>query len=316
AAFNGARIVGPAVAGLLIARFGLAPAFLLNGLSFLVVLGALLLVRADGAPRPRAGTTMGEEVLEGLRYALGTPRIALMLSLVLVVSLFVFNFTVFVPLLTTDAAPRDLRRGRPVLCRPPGALGHRPVPRGGPPPLPHRLLLDRLHRQLQHDPPAHDARRAARPRDEPPHADVRRRLPARRLHDRRAGRGLRRADGAPRGRRRGPGRHGRDRPLVARAARLCVQQDLSVGSSPTLTTSLPKFRPRRRPRKAWGACSSPTTTSSRYVSFPARYHWLMSRRKSARRSMWSETMKPLMSARFIRIGARFGPGGSSSALYC
>ena len=100
AAFNGARIVGPAVAGLLIARFGLAPAFLLNGLSFLVVLGALLLVRAEGAPRPRAGTTMGEEVLEGLRYALGTPRIALMLSLVLVVSLFVFNFTVFVPLLT------------------------------------------------------------------------------------------------------------------------------------------------------------------------------------------------------------------------
>src|SRR5437762_13115389 len=103
AAFNGARIVGPAVAGLLIARFGLAPAFLLNGLSFLVVLGALLLVRAEGAPRPRAGTTMGEEVLEGLRYALGTPRIALMLSLVLVVSLFVFNFTVLVPLLTLSA---------------------------------------------------------------------------------------------------------------------------------------------------------------------------------------------------------------------
>ena len=42
----------------------------------------------------------------------------------------------------------------------------------------------------------------------------------------------------------------------------------------------------------------------------------MSRRKSARRSMWSETMKPLMSARFTRIGARFGPGGSSVALYC
>jgi MFS family permease len=100
AAFNGARIVGPAVAGLLIARFGLAPAFLLNGLSFLVVIGALLLVHVEGAPRPRARTTVGEEVMEGLRYALGTPQIMLMLSLVLIVSLFVFNFTVFVPLLT------------------------------------------------------------------------------------------------------------------------------------------------------------------------------------------------------------------------
>src|SRR5439155_1385154 len=102
AAFNGARIVGPAVAGLLIGRLGVAPAFLLNGLSFLVVIGALLLVHAEGTPRPRAATTVGEEVWEGLRYALGTPRIALILGLVLVVSLCVFNFTVFVPLVARN----------------------------------------------------------------------------------------------------------------------------------------------------------------------------------------------------------------------
>src|SRR2546425_11482202 len=93
AAFNGARIVGPAVAGLLIGRFGVAPAFLLNGLSFLVVIGALLLVHVEGTPRPRAATTVGQEVWQGLRYALDTPRIALILGLVLVVSLCVFNFT-------------------------------------------------------------------------------------------------------------------------------------------------------------------------------------------------------------------------------
>lgn len=107
AAFNGARIVGPALAGLLIGRFGLAPAFLLNALSFLVVIGALLLVRAEGVPRPRAGTTMGEDILEVLRYALGTPRVALMLGLVLVVSLCVFNFTVFVPLLARSVLHLD-----------------------------------------------------------------------------------------------------------------------------------------------------------------------------------------------------------------
>src|SRR5256885_6262416 len=98
AAFNGARIVGPAVAGLLIGRLGVAPAFLLNGLSFLVVIGALLLVRAEGTPRPRTAATVSQAVREGLRYALGTSRIALVLGLVLVVSLCVFNFTIVVPL--------------------------------------------------------------------------------------------------------------------------------------------------------------------------------------------------------------------------
>jgi len=102
AAFNGARIVGPAVAGLLIARFGVAPAFLLNGLSFLVVIAALLVVRAEGAPRPRGATTVAAEALQGVGYALKTPRIALILSLVLVVSLCVFNFTVYVPLFARD----------------------------------------------------------------------------------------------------------------------------------------------------------------------------------------------------------------------
>ena len=99
AAFNGARIVGPAVAGLLIARFGVAPAFLLNGLSFVIVIAALLAVRARGLPRPRPEATIGEEILEGVRYATRTPRVAVILSLVLVVSLCVFNFTIFVPLL-------------------------------------------------------------------------------------------------------------------------------------------------------------------------------------------------------------------------
>src|SRR5207245_10886148 len=88
--------------GLLIGRLGVAPAFLLNGLSFPVVIGALLLVHVEGTPRPRAATTVGQEVWQGLRYALDTPRIALILGLVLVVSLCVFNFTVFVPLVARN----------------------------------------------------------------------------------------------------------------------------------------------------------------------------------------------------------------------
>lgn len=103
AAFNAARIVGPAVAGLLIGRFGVAPAFVINGLSFLFVIGALLSLGAEGRPRAgRAGSTVLEEIREGLAYARHTRRILFILALLLVVSLCVFNFSVYVPLLARD----------------------------------------------------------------------------------------------------------------------------------------------------------------------------------------------------------------------
>lgn len=107
--FNGARVVGPAVAGLLIAQYGVAPAFLLNGLSFLGVLVALAAIRNEGAPRPRVAATLGQEILQGLRYAAATPLIGLILGLLLVVSLFVLNFNVLVPLVARDVLHEGAR---------------------------------------------------------------------------------------------------------------------------------------------------------------------------------------------------------------
>src|SRR5712691_2585855 len=77
AMFNGARVVGPAVAGLLIARYGVGLAFFVNGLSFVAVIAALLAVRAEGLPRTRRGRSMAEEILEGVEYAVRTPRLML-----------------------------------------------------------------------------------------------------------------------------------------------------------------------------------------------------------------------------------------------
>ena len=102
AVFNGARVVGPAAAGLLVARYGTAAAFLLNGASFIAVLGALAAIRTEGAPRPRRGLGMGAEIAEGVRYAVGTSRIALVLGLLLSVSLFVVNMNVLVPLIARN----------------------------------------------------------------------------------------------------------------------------------------------------------------------------------------------------------------------
>jgi predicted MFS family arabinose efflux permease len=98
AAFNAARIVGPAVGGVLIARFGVVPAFVINAVGILVVAIALatMPVRAAAA---RRGTTMAQEIAEGVRYALRTPVIRLVLGLLFCVSITVFNFTVYVPLL-------------------------------------------------------------------------------------------------------------------------------------------------------------------------------------------------------------------------
>jgi predicted MFS family arabinose efflux permease len=102
AAFNAARVVGPALAGLLIARVGMAVAFLLNGVSFLVVLAALATLRVEGNPRRRSATTMTQEIRDGLAYALRTPRIRLILAILLVVSLCVFNISIYVPLLARN----------------------------------------------------------------------------------------------------------------------------------------------------------------------------------------------------------------------
>jgi hypothetical protein len=87
----GARMIGPAVAGLLVDRVGVAPAFGLNGLSFVAVILALAAMRTEGLPRDREGTTVRQDIAAGIRFAVGTPLVALILSLLLVVSLFVIN---------------------------------------------------------------------------------------------------------------------------------------------------------------------------------------------------------------------------------
>ena len=105
--FNGARVVGPALAGLVIAKWGTALAFFFNGLSFLPVIAALAMLHTAGLPRPRSGRSMRSEIGEGVSYALRTPRIALVMALVLCVSAFFFNYNTLVPLLARDILHQD-----------------------------------------------------------------------------------------------------------------------------------------------------------------------------------------------------------------
>jgi len=99
AMFNSARVVGPAAAGVLISALGLAPAFFLNGVSYLAVIAALLamdparLQRGSPAPR-RPG-----QVRDGIRYVWATPVLRSTLLLVAVVGTLSLNSRVVLPLL-------------------------------------------------------------------------------------------------------------------------------------------------------------------------------------------------------------------------
>src|SRR5262245_1096439 len=107
--FNGARIVGPAAAGLLIARFGVTVAFVLNGVSFIAVLAALLDMTTPGRPDPAGRLGIKEGLLGAVSYAAGTPPIAFTLGLLVVISLLVLNFNVVVPLIARTVLNQGAR---------------------------------------------------------------------------------------------------------------------------------------------------------------------------------------------------------------
>jgi MFS family permease len=102
--FNGSRVIGPAIAGLLIAAVGTGVCFALNAVSFLAVLTALALVREEEL-RPVV-RDHSARLVDGIRhafsYAWNDPQLRLVLGVVTVVSTVGFNFHVLVPLLAAD----------------------------------------------------------------------------------------------------------------------------------------------------------------------------------------------------------------------
>lgn len=109
ATFTGTRIIGPVIAGVLIGAFGLAPAFLIDALSYLAVAAALLAMRREEMhERARIPRARGQ-VREGLRYVATTRELRLPMALMAVVFLFAFNFSVLVPLLATETFDGNAR---------------------------------------------------------------------------------------------------------------------------------------------------------------------------------------------------------------
>jgi MFS family permease len=99
---NGARVIGPSVAGLLMAHVGMGWCFLLNGISFLAVIAGLLLMRLPKFTPPAKPHSAGRHVLEGFAYVAGHRRVRILFLLLAAVGVFGWSYSVLLPAYATD----------------------------------------------------------------------------------------------------------------------------------------------------------------------------------------------------------------------
>jgi len=108
--FNAAQMIGPAVAGLLIARVGIGWAFLLNGLSFGAVLLSMSLFRLSEL-RERARAHHGASGFrEGFRYTWKRPHLRAILVMLFLLGTFGLNFPIFISTMAVNVFHVDARR--------------------------------------------------------------------------------------------------------------------------------------------------------------------------------------------------------------
>lgn len=107
ALFTAARVIGPAIAGVLIASVGISWCFLANALSYLAAIAAFLLMRREEFfPMELVAKGKGQ-LREGLRYAWSTPALRVPLVMTAVIGTLSFNFQVVLPLIAKDTFGGD-----------------------------------------------------------------------------------------------------------------------------------------------------------------------------------------------------------------
>ncbi len=107
-AFNGAALVGPALAGIILGltgnelMLGAALVFYLNALSYLAVLGPVFLIRPRPVERPPSSSRFHSAIVEGLSYIRERPALLLLLALSAVISIFGRSFSQLLPVFARD----------------------------------------------------------------------------------------------------------------------------------------------------------------------------------------------------------------------
>lgn len=106
--FNAARVIGPGLAGLLIAWAGIGGAFIANGLSYIAVLVALWFVHIQEQPAARALHPLAA-IREGVKYSLSHPVIRVLLIFVGMVSIFGWSYTTIMPVIARETYGLDAK---------------------------------------------------------------------------------------------------------------------------------------------------------------------------------------------------------------
>jgi MFS family permease len=102
AAFNGARLIGPGIAGFLMTGFGPKWCFFINSISFIAVLAGLFMMNIEDKPsRNNIGDPIGD-IIEGINYIIKTPKLFYTFISVIVIPTFCLNFNVLLPPYTKD----------------------------------------------------------------------------------------------------------------------------------------------------------------------------------------------------------------------
>lgn len=100
--FNGARIIGPAIGGLVIASWGEGTAFGLNAVSFLAVIAGLLMMSLPPFQRPAQRDTGLGDLKRGLAYLVGDRQVLGLVTMVAAFSLIGFPYAVLLPVFAQD----------------------------------------------------------------------------------------------------------------------------------------------------------------------------------------------------------------------
>jgi len=102
AAFNSARIIGPALAGILIAGIGMSGCFYVNGISFLAVILALLLIKTNGPLKQKPSTHITKDMIDGLLFIKGNRIIMILITMVGMTSLFGVSYVILMPVFAKE----------------------------------------------------------------------------------------------------------------------------------------------------------------------------------------------------------------------
>jgi MFS family permease len=102
ASFNSSRIIGPALAAVLVATIGMSGCFYLNGISFLAVIIALFIIKLDKNHGNNKNSPVLKDLKEGLIFVKNNPLILALIAMVAIVSLFGISYVILMPIFAND----------------------------------------------------------------------------------------------------------------------------------------------------------------------------------------------------------------------